>query len=134
MFLYGAFLAAQGAFDSSDDIIWRTLAVGVRVVPLALLLRFVVAPLVFVVVIAPLRVVVARLLLLVRPVCHQVRECPDGLGVLPAEISIEVPVGKAVLEAVDDVLMGDVGDGGMCLEEATSVGVQGFVFPLLALG
>jgi len=99
-----------------------------------LLLRFVVAPLVSVVVISLLRVAVIVLLLLVRPVCHHVRECPDGLGVLPAEISIEVPVGKAVLEAVDDVLIGDVGDGGMCLEEATSVGVQGFVFPLLALG
>ena len=134
MFLCGAFLAAQGAFDSSDDIIWCTLAVGVRVIPLALLLRFVVAPLVFVVVITPLRVVVAHLLLLVRLVCHHVGECPDGLGVLPAKISTQVPVGKVVLEAVDDVQIGDVGDDGMCLEEATSVGVQGFVFPLLALG
>jgi hypothetical protein len=41
---------------------------------------------------------------------------------------------EAVLEAADDVLIGDVGVGGSHLEETLGVGSQGLVHLLLDLG
>jgi hypothetical protein len=41
---------------------------------------------------------------------------------------------EAILEAADDVLVGDVGDGGSHLEEMLGVGPQGLVQLLLDLG
>jgi hypothetical protein len=41
---------------------------------------------------------------------------------------------EAVLEAVDDVLIGDVADGSSHLEETPNVGSQGLVHLLLDLG
>jgi hypothetical protein len=38
-----------------------------------------------------------------------------------------------LLEAVDDILIRDIGDGGMGIEEASGVGPQGLVLLLLAL-
>jgi hypothetical protein len=40
---------------------------------------------------------------------------------------------EAILEAVDNVLIADVGDGGAGVEEASGVGPQGLVLLLLAL-
>jgi hypothetical protein len=40
---------------------------------------------------------------------------------------------KTILEAADDVLIGDVGDGGSHLEEALGVGPQGLIHLLLNL-
>jgi hypothetical protein len=41
---------------------------------------------------------------------------------------------EPILEAADDVLVSDVGDGGAHLEETPSVGPQGLVHLLLHLG
>jgi hypothetical protein len=41
---------------------------------------------------------------------------------------------EPILEVVDDVLVGDVGDGGVHLEETLGVGPQGLVHLLLDLG
>jgi hypothetical protein len=41
---------------------------------------------------------------------------------------------KAILEAADDMFIGDVGNGGSHLEEALGVGPQGLVQLLLNLG
>jgi hypothetical protein len=41
---------------------------------------------------------------------------------------------EAILEATDDVLIGDVGDDGACLKEMLCVGPQGLVHLLLHLG
>jgi hypothetical protein len=41
---------------------------------------------------------------------------------------------EAILEATNDVLIGDVGDGGAHLEETLCVGPQGLVHLLLHLG
>jgi hypothetical protein len=41
---------------------------------------------------------------------------------------------KFILEAADDVLVGDIGNGGAHLEETPSVGPQGLVHLLLDLG
>ena len=40
--------------------------------------------------------------------------------------------GNAALEVVDDVVIGDIGDGGSCVEEALDVGPDGFALLLLA--
>jgi hypothetical protein len=41
---------------------------------------------------------------------------------------------RPFLETMDDVLIGDVGDGGARLKETSCVGPQGFVHLLLHLG
>jgi hypothetical protein len=46
------------------------------------------------------------------PSFHHVAEPHDGLGSVAAKISKESLVGDAFVEAVDDILLGDVGDGG----------------------
>jgi hypothetical protein len=50
-----------------------------------------------------------------------------------AKITVDVLRARAVLEAVDDVLISDVGDGGAHLEEAPGVGPQGLILLLLDL-
>jgi hypothetical protein len=54
-------------------------------------------------------------------------------GVAAPKIPQDVPLVEAVLKAVDDVVVGDVGDGGACLEETAGVGSQGLVLLLFAL-
>jgi hypothetical protein len=41
---------------------------------------------------------------------------------------------EPVLEAADDIIIGDIGDGGERLEETPCVGSQGLVYILLHLG
>jgi hypothetical protein len=77
---------------------------------------------------------VTLLLLLVRPLLQNVTEYCDGLWVIVAKIPIEELVIDAVVEAVDDVLFRDVGDGGAHLEEAAGVLAQGHAMFLFALG
>jgi hypothetical protein len=92
-----------------------------------------VPPLVVVVVVAMLQEAVALLVLLVRPSFHHVVEPCNGLGLVAAKISKESLVGDAVVEAVDDVLLGDVGDGGASVKEAAIVGSQELLMFLFAL-
>jgi hypothetical protein len=81
------------------------------------------APLVVVVVAIAPRVVVPLLFLLICPSLHHVAEFHDGLGALVSEVQVDRTLEDAVVEAVDDVLVGDVGNGGVRLEEAVGVGV-----------
>jgi hypothetical protein len=53
---------------------------------------------------------------------------------VPPKISIDAWVGDAVVEAVDDVILRDVRDGGTDIEETTCVGPQQLVMFLLTLG
>jgi hypothetical protein len=77
-----------------------------------------------VVVVVALLVVVALgealvlLILLVGPPCHHVTEFHSSSWVVASEVVVGVLREKAILEAADDVLVGDVGDGGSHLEEA----------------
>jgi hypothetical protein len=93
---------------------------------LASIVSVLVAPpiVVVVVVVAALREAVALLFLSVYPSLHHVMEPRNGLGSVTAKIYEEVLVGDAVVEAVDHVLLGDVGDGGASLEEVAGVGSQ----------
>jgi hypothetical protein len=60
-------------------------------------------------------------------------EFHDSLGAIAAEVAVDVLRVEANLEAVDDVLVGDVGDCGTHLKEAPGVGPQGLVLLLLDL-
>jgi hypothetical protein len=53
---------------------------------------------------------------------------------VPPEIPVYARVGDAVVEAIDDVVLQDVRDGGANIEKATRVGPQKFVTFLFALG
>jgi hypothetical protein len=55
---------------------------------------------------------------LVGPLLHHVTELYDGRGAVATKVTVEVSLGEAILEAVDDILIGDVGDGGASVEEA----------------
>ena len=60
----------------------------------------------------------ALLLFLVGPLQHHVAKGHDRAGSIPFEVTIELLSGEAVVEAVDDVVIGDVGDGGARVEES----------------
>ena len=77
--------------------------------------------------------VVNFLLFIVSPCCHHITEFRDSLGALPAEIPKDEAVGQALVEAVDDVLVTDVDDGGALLKEMSHVVPQGFVPALFTL-
>ena len=60
----------------------------------------------------------ALLLFLVGPLQHHVVEGHNRLRSVSSEVAIELLSGKAVVEAVDDVVVDDVGDGGARVEES----------------
>jgi hypothetical protein len=57
----------------------------------------------------------------------------NSLRAVAFKVVVEVPFDAAILEAINDVLIGDVGDGGVGVEEAPGVRPQGLVLLLLAL-
>jgi hypothetical protein len=116
--------ATQVALDSRDLVFWLALSRGSRVVPLAL---------VEAVVVVALGEALVLLILLVSPSLHHVTKLHGSLGAVASKVAVDVLHGEAILEAVDDVLVGDVGDGGAHLEEVPGVGPQGLVLLLLDL-
>jgi hypothetical protein len=117
-------LASWGVLNSRDDVIWLVFSRRSCVVPLASVVVVVIPPLVvIVVVIVALREAIVLLLLLVYQSLHHVVEPRDRLGSIAAKVSKESLVSDAVEEAVDNILLEDVGDGGMCVEETASVGL-----------
>jgi len=50
------------------------------------------------------------------------------------EVAVQGLDGDAALEVVDDVVIGDVGDGGSCVEEALDVGYDRLALLLFAHG
>jgi len=133
LLLCSILLATRGALKCRDMIVWLALFTGIRVLPLAFV-TVVATLLVVIVLIAARGVAVILLLLVVGPDRHHITEFSNGLGSLLPKVSEEVPVGEALLEAVDDVLIGDVGDGGALLKEAASIGMQGLALSLFTLG
>jgi hypothetical protein len=117
---------------SCDDIIWLMFSGWSQKVPLA----FVVA----VVVLAPQVTILTpreplpHLLLLFGPIVHHIMKAHNSLRPVPPEIPVDAWVGDAVVEAVDDVVLRDVRDGGADVEETTCVGPQELVSFLFALG
>jgi hypothetical protein len=98
-------------------MVWLALSGEFRVVPLAF--GGVVA--IIALVIVTLGEALILLILLVGPSLHHVVELHDSLGAVVTKVVVDVVRAEAVLEAVDDILIGDVGDGGAHLEEAPGV-------------
>jgi hypothetical protein len=65
---------------------------------------------------------------------HHITKAHNGLWPVPPKISVDAWVGDAVVEAVDDVILRDVRDGGVDVEETACVGPQELVTFLLTLG
>jgi hypothetical protein len=107
------------ALDSRDFIVWLALLKGSRVVPLAFVEVVVVVALLVIVALGQKLVLLIRL---VSPSRHHVVELHGGCQTVASEVVVGMLRGKAVLEAADDVLVGDVGDGGAHHEEALGVG------------
>jgi hypothetical protein len=126
------FLAPRRTIDSRDDLIWLSFPGWPRKVPLA----FVAAVVVWAPQIAVLmpRELLPHLLLLLEPIVHHIMKARNSFRPVPPEIPVNARVGDAVVEAVDDVLLRDVRDGGANVEEATCVGPQKLATFLLALG
>jgi hypothetical protein len=64
---------------------------------------------------------------------HHIMKARNSLWPVPLKIPIDAWVGDAVVEAVDDVVLRDVRDGGADVEEATCVGPQELVTFLFTL-
>jgi hypothetical protein len=77
---------------------------------------------------------VILLVLLVSPPCHHVIQLHGSSRAVAPEVVVRVLREEVVLEATNDVLIGDVGDGGACLEETPCVGPQGLIHLLVHLG
>jgi hypothetical protein len=93
-----------------------------RIVPLA----FVVAVVIWapqIAILAP-REPLPHLLLLLGPIVHHITTARNSLRPVPPKIPVDAWVGDAVVEAVDDVILRDVRDGGADVEEAMCVGPQ----------
>jgi hypothetical protein len=75
-----------------------------------------------------------HLLLLFGPIVHHITKARNGLWPIPPKISVDAWVSDAVVEAVYDVVLRDVHDGGTDVEEATCVGPQELVTFLFTLG
>jgi hypothetical protein len=73
-------------------------------------------------VIVALREMIILLILLVSPLYHHVVQLHSSRRAVGSEVVVGVLREEAVLEAVDDVLVRDVGDGGSHLEETSGVG------------
>jgi hypothetical protein len=118
--------------DSRDDIIWLSFPGWTQKVPLA----FVIAVVVWVPQIAILTPwePLPHLLLLFGPIVHHITKARNGLWPVPPKISVDAWVGDAVVEAVDDVALQNVRDGGTDVEEAMCVRPQELVTFLLTLG
>jgi hypothetical protein len=117
-------LASRGTIHSRDEIIWLAFSGWTRIVPLA----FVIA----VVIWAP-REPLPHLLLLLGPIVHHITKARNSLRPVPPKIPVDAWVGDAVVEAVDDVILRDVHDGGTDVKEATCVGPQELVTFLFTL-
>jgi hypothetical protein len=61
------------------------------------------------------------LILLISPPCHHVKQLHVNSRAIASKVLVRVLREEPILEAVDDVLVSDVCDGGACLEETPGV-------------
>jgi hypothetical protein len=107
------------ALDSRDFMVWLALSGIPRVVPLAFVK---VAIAIALLVMVAVEEAVVFLIFLVSPPCHHITQFHGGSRAVAPEVVIRVLQEKAILEAMNDVLNGDVGNGGARLEETPCVG------------
>jgi hypothetical protein len=143
LLLQQVFEAARGllrvllrkALDSRDSVVWLALAVGTRVVVVAA------TALVPVVAAAAARILFALatdgivlgigFVFFIRLGGDHILEMGDGPGAASTEVFEGATVVEAVLEEVDDLLVGDVDYGGVLVEEAPHVLAKGLALFLL---
>jgi hypothetical protein len=65
---------------------------------------------------------------------HHITKARNSFRPVPPEIPVYAQVGDAVVEAIDDVVLRDVRDGGANVKKMTRVGPQKLVTFLFALG
>jgi hypothetical protein len=84
------------ALDSHDFMVWLALSSVPRVVPLSF-------------VVVALGEAIVFLILLVSPPCHHVMQLHDSSRAVAPEVVVRDLREEAMLEATDDVLIGDAG-------------------------
>jgi hypothetical protein len=107
--------------NSHNFFIWLVLSGVPRVVLLALVEVVVAVALLVIVVLGE---AIVLLVLLISPLCHHVTHFHSSSRAVASEVVVRVLRVEAILEAADDVLVGDVGDSGSHLEETLGVGSQ----------
>jgi hypothetical protein len=113
-------LASRGTIHSRDEIIWLAFSGWTRIVPLALVVAVVLrTP--QIAIIAP-REPLPHLLFLLGPVMHHVMKPRNSLRPVPPKVPVDALVSDAVVEAVNDVLLRDIHNGGADIEEAACIG------------
>jgi hypothetical protein len=105
--LFPDFLATRVALDSRDFMVWLALLGVPRVVPLAFVE---VAVAIALLVMVALGETVVFLVVLVGPPCHHVTQLHGSSRAVARKVVVRVLREEAVLEATDDVLIGDVGE------------------------
>jgi hypothetical protein len=121
-------LATRIALAIRNFIVWLALLSVPRVVLLAFV---VVAIAIALLVVVALGEAIVFLILLVSPPCHHVKQFHGSSWAVVPEVVVCVLREEAVLEAMDDILIGDVGAR---LKETPCVRPQGLVRLLLRLG
>jgi small-conductance mechanosensitive channel len=106
--------ATRIALNSHDFLVWLALSGVPRVVSLALVK---VAVAIALLVLVALGEAVVLLVLLVGPPCHHVMQFHGSRRAIASKVVVRVLREEPVLEAADDILIGNVGDGGARLEE-----------------
>jgi hypothetical protein len=123
--------ASRRMIHSRDEVVWLALSRWTRIVPLALVGTIVIcAP--QVAVIAP-REPLPHLFLLLGSVMHHVTKSCNSFWSVPPKISVDAWVGDAIVEAVDNVLLRDIHNGGTHVEEMACVGPEELVAFLFTL-
>jgi hypothetical protein len=72
-------------------------------------------------VVVALREAIVLLILLVSPPCHHVMQFHGSSRAVASEVMLSVLRDEIILEAADEVLFGNVGDGGSYLEKKCQV-------------
>jgi hypothetical protein len=120
LFLRCCLLASRGTIHSCDEIVWLALSGWTQVVPVALVVAVVIwMP--QIANIAPWEPL-PHLFLLLGPVVHHVTKPRNSFRSVPPKVSVDVWVGDAVVEAVDDVFLQDIRNGSMDIEETACIG------------
>jgi hypothetical protein len=106
--------------NSRDLIIWLALSGWTRIVSLALIVAVVMrTP--QIAILAP-QEPLPHILLLLGPVVHHVMQPRNSLRPVLPEVFVDAWIGDAVVEAVDDVLLRDIRNGGADIEEMACIG------------
>jgi hypothetical protein len=113
-------LASRGTIHSRDEIIWLALSGWTQIVLLALVIA-VVMWMPQIAIIAP-REPLPHLLFLLEPVVHHVAKPCNSRRPVPLEVSVDAWIGDAIVEAVNDVLLRDICNGGAEIEETACIG------------